>query len=205
MQKIYFEGDVSQISFGVDKFEFSLGVFGYVTATAYYLNGNAKPTDSYGGNLTWVPYSPSSGQKTYQTDSAENEQKPDTSTAPENTETEQASDESQEITMPEIEGNDTQPEDNQSEPELETETAITAPAQYYTNLEAPVFKMETYTANTEGSFTASAQGLKSSSEYLLAVVRDENAEILFAPSNLLYIDQGTADKRSHIHYLHTEG
>lgn len=54
---------MSQISFGVDKFEFSLGVFGYVTATAYYPNGNAKPTDSYGGNLTWVPYSPSSGQK----------------------------------------------------------------------------------------------------------------------------------------------
>lgn len=107
--------------------------------------------------------------------------------------------------MPEIEGNDTQPEDNQSEPELETETAITAPAQYYTNLEAPVFKMETYTANTEGSFTAFAEGLVSSSEYLLTVVRDENAENLFVPGNPLYIDQGTADKRSHIHYLHTEG
>lgn len=78
------------------------------------------------------------------------------------------------------------------------ETVINIPVQYYTYSEAPIFKTETYTIDASGFFTASFEDLTPKSEYLLAVVNDENAEDVLAADNLLYIDQKASDENGTI-------
>lgn len=144
--------------------------FEYVTATVYYPANNSTWSEDklldYGGNLTWV----ASGSVRSASPANQPEDKHTEEYAPEKS--------------------DTQSE----QPQQKTKTATSIPTEYYTSPQPSSLQSAVYTTDTRGSYTASVQELVPQSEYLLAVVKDENAAELLASDNLLYIDQKASDE-----------
>lgn len=186
LQGIYFSGNVPS---------FSESCFYNVTTTVYYPASNTTWTEDvrsdYGGTITWTTYDGTPSAASYEAESGTNNSN-NSGNPPDETTTE---------------GQNTQDEQT-GQTGLETETAITyEPIQYYDNTKAPLLKAATYSTTVADSCTASSQDRIPNTEYLLAVVRDENAGDLLSADNLLYIDQTASDENGTISlsYLSKDG
>lgn len=194
LSSIYFKGNAP--------YRFYDSTFNGVTATAYYPSDNSTWTKdklkNYGGNITWVPYN----SKDDETNNSENT---DSSEKDDNSSSNNGSGETDGSGTNDNSGTNGGYEIINNSVSVLNALALNKPSLLnYENTDT----METTDLFQNQSvdpssliITAEYDNKVTNTDYIIAVVKDPNAEDILSADNLLYIDQFTSDNEGKISVL----